>query len=202
MLRVPAQRIRGKARGPWIRYGDEPHLPPGRDALYDHRMVLDGPPLRPEIECKRGSRRFEAETRARGPRNAVAGRYAGRRPIPRPSAVFPSNGDSTTHVILDAHASKPPAGTAHCTRRFHRTASVTWDFHPFAGTNRRFRTTWVARRERRYPTQVCATCARNGLADSCLGHGDPCAQLSRVFWQVGVPKLPRLFRQRKCSRWM
>jgi hypothetical protein len=28
--------------------------------------------------------------------------------------------------------------------------------------------------------EVCATCARNGLAVSCLDHGQPCAQLQRI----------------------
>ena len=66
-----------------------PTFPLGRDVLYDRRMVLDGPPLRPEIECKRGSRRVEVETRAREPRNAVAGCCSRTRPVARPSAVFP-----------------------------------------------------------------------------------------------------------------
>jgi hypothetical protein len=29
--------------------------------------------------------------------------------------------------------------------------------------------------------EVCAPCARNGLAVTCLGHGDLCAQLRQVF---------------------
>ena len=38
--------------------------------------------------------------------------------------------------------------------------------------------------------EVCATRARNRIADSCSGHGHPSVQLRPVFRQVVVPKSP------------
>jgi len=49
--------------------------------------------------------------------------------------------------------------------------------------------------------EVCASCARNRFADSCLGHGDLCAQVRPVFLAGGGVERPRLAGHRKtCAR--